>query len=422
MFKNLNEKKFMNDEDNLINKFNLKNPFMLKLKDKNNKKKNLNDINKNIDNNIQIDEEENIENNFLNDSLENDDIINNNREEIINEEENLDELYTSIISNKRKSIIEKNNSINKKLTIGSINSNLHKISNLNSCQSTQTQTNRKKFLINKQNIMPKYISEFKYDPLENTNGTNIVQKINKNITFFKNWLSSINLSFYYEKFINNDIYEINQLINLSKTKTRQEIFTFISSILKTNKIGHIYRILIKIDIDTGFIDNTFSSFLTPKKFPQNPPINNLDDNKNSNDNELLISGIKNVFCSNKIEERTFIKSFLEKYNLNRLSSNFINNGFDILEFLVLQMLSRFPINDYILEKDMNINDINDRKSILTILNNEVEKIYKFLKSEEYLSYTINRRAKYEDFFWSYDKNGNYFIFNDNDKCNFCTLF
>ena len=93
-----------------------------------------------------------------------------------------------------------------------------------------------------------------------------------------------------------------------------------------------------------------------------------------------------------------------------------------MEFLVLQMLSRFPINDYILEKDMNINDINDRKSILTILNNEVEKIYKFLKSEEYLSYTINRRAKYEDFFWSYDKNGNYFIFNDDDKCNFCTLF
>ena len=59
MFKNLNEKKFMNDEDNLINKFNSKNPFMLQLKDKNNKKKNLNDINRNIDNNIQINMEEN---------------------------------------------------------------------------------------------------------------------------------------------------------------------------------------------------------------------------------------------------------------------------------------------------------------------------------------------------------------------------
>ena len=428
MFKNLNEKKHMNNEDNLINKFNVNNPFLLNLKDKKDKKQNSNEFNIYIDNNIKINQEEKIENNFLNDSLEKDDIINNNREDVIGNEENLDELYTSIISNKRKSIIERNNSINRKLTIGSNNTNLHKISNLNSCLSTQTQTNKKKFLIEKKNISPKYISEFKYEPFNNTNGTNIVQKINKNITFFKNWLSSINLPSYYEKFINNDIYEINQLINISKTKTRQEIFAYLNSILKTNKIGHIYRILIKIDIDTGFIDSTFSSFLTPKKFPKNKPnnksniINKNNDNDNNNDNELLISGIKNVFCSNKIEERTFMKSFLEKYNLKRLYSNFVNNGFDILEFVVLQMLSRFPINDYILEKDMNIGDINDRKNILTILNNEVEKIYKFMKSEEYLSYTINRRAKYEDFFLHYDKNGDYFIFNDDDKCNFCLLF
>ena len=420
MFKKLNDKKLMNNEDNLINKFNTNNPFSYNFKDKIDKKQNSKDFNIKIDNNIIINQEENKENNFLNDSLEKDDIINTNREDIISNEENLDELYTSIISNKRKSIIERNNSINRKLTIGSNNTNIHKISNLNSCLSTQPQTNKKKFLIEKDNISPKYISEFKYDPLINTNETNIVNKINKNITFFKNWLTSINLPFYYEKFINNDIYEINQLINISKTKTRQEIFTYLNSILKTKKIGHIYRILIKIDIDTGFIDNTFSSFLTPKKFPKNLPNNNS--NSNNNDNDLLISGIKNVFCSNKITERTFIKSFLEKYNLQRLYSNFINNGFDILEFVVLQMLSRFPINDYILEKDLNINDMNERKNILTILNNEVEKIYKFLKSEEYLSYTINRRAKYEDFFSHYDKNGDFYIFNDEDKCNFCILF
>ena len=419
MFKNLNDKKLMNNEDNLINKFNTNNPFSNNPKNKNDKKQNSKEFNINIDNNIILNQEDNIEINFLNDSLEKDDIINNNREDKISNEENLDELYTSIISNKRKSILERNNSINRKLTIGSNNTHLHKISNLNSCLSTQTQTNKKKFLIAKKNISPKYISEFKYDPLINTNETNIVTKINKNITFFKNWLTSINLPFYYEKFINNDIYEINQLINISKTKTRQEIFTYLNSILKTNKIGHIYRILIKIDIDTGFIDNTFSSFLTPKKFPKNPLNNNSN---NNNDNELLISGIKNIFCSNKIEERTFIKSFLEKYNLQRLYSNFINNGFDILEFVVLQMLSRFPINDYILEKDLNINDINERKNILTILNNEVEKIYKFMKSEEYLSYTINRRAKYEDFFSHYDKEGNFYIFNDDDKCNFCLIF
>ena len=100
----------------------------------------------------------------------------------------------------------------------------------------------------------------------------------------------------------------------------------------------------------------------------------------------------------------------------------MNNGFDIIEYVILQMFSRFPINDYILEKDMNISDVSDRKKILEILNNEVDKIYKFMKSEEYLAYTINRRAKYEDLFLSYDKNNNYFIFNDDDKCNYCHIF
>ena len=45
-----------------------------------------------------------------------------------------------------------------------------------------------------------------------------------------------------------------------------------------------------------------------------------------------------------------------------------------------------------------------------------------MKSEEYLAYTINRRAKYEDLFLSYNKNNNYFIFNDDDKCDFCHIF
>ena len=128
MFNNLNDKKLMNNEDNLINKFNTNNPFSYNFKDKIDKKQNSKDFNIKIDNNIIINQEENKENNFLNDSLEKDDIINTNREDIISNEENLDELYTSIISNKRKSIIERNNSINRKLTIGSNNSNIHKIS------------------------------------------------------------------------------------------------------------------------------------------------------------------------------------------------------------------------------------------------------------------------------------------------------
>ena len=427
MNKNLKDGKNINNEEYLINKNKPNNELMNNYyfdisKDQN--QKNTNIFIANLNNNIENDTDDNISFDILNDSLENDETINNNDEETIKKEADIDQLFTSILYKKRKSLLERNNSIKRKLTIGTSNSKSHKISNLNSCQSTQNQTNKKKNFLEKKNISPKYISEFKNESLINTNSTNnIVQKINKNITFFKNWLSSINLPFYYENFINNDIYNIDQLINISKTKTRQETFSFINSIIKTNKIGHIYRILIKIDIDTGYIDNNISNFLTPKKLPNNQYRNtHINTNTNYSDNELLISGIKNVFCTNQIEERSFIKIFFEKYNIKELCSYFINNGFDIVEYIILQMLSRFPINDYILEKDMHINDDNDRKKILIILNNEVNKIYKFLKSEEYLAYTINRRAKYEDFFLSYNKTNNHFIFKEDDKCDFCPIF
>ena len=427
MNKNLKDGKNINNEEYLINKNKpnnelLNNYYFDISKDQNQKNPNI--FISNLNNNIENDTDDNISFDILNDSLENDETINNNDEETIKKEADIDQLFTSILYKKRKSLLERNNSIKRKLTIGTSNSKSHKISNLNSCQSTQNQTNKKKNFLEKKNISPKYISEFKNESLINTNSTNnIVQKINKNITFFKNWLSSINLPFYYENFINNDIYNIDQLINISKTKTRQETFSFINSIIKTNKIGHIYRILIKIDIDTGFIDNNMSNFLTPKKLPNNQYRNtHINTNTNYSDNELLISGIKNVFCTNQIEERSFIKIFFEKYNIKELCSYFINNGFDIVEYIILQMLSRFPINDYILEKDIHINDDNDRKKILTILNNEVNKIYKFLKSEEYLAYTINRRAKYEDFFLSYNKTNNHFIFKEDDKCDFCPIF
>lgn len=427
MNKNLKDGKNINNEEYLINKIKpnnelLNNYYFDISKEQNQKNPNI--FISNLNNNIENDTDDNISFDILNDSLENDETINNNDEETIKKEADIDQLFTSILYKKRKSLLERNNSIKRKLTIGTSNSKSHKISNLNSCQSTQNQTNKKKNFLEKKNISPKYISEFKNESLINTNSTNnIVQKINKNITFFKNWLSSINLPFYYENFINNDIYNIDQLINISKTKTRQETFSFINSIIKTNKIGHIYRILIKIDIDTGFIDNNISNFLTPKKLPNNQYKNtHINTNTNYSDNELLISGIKNVFCTNQIEERSFIKIFFEKYNIKELCSYFINNGFDIVEYIILQMLSRFPINDYILEKDMHINDDNDRKKILIILNNEVNKIYKFLKSEEYLAYTINRRAKYEDFFLSYNKTNNHFIFKEDDKCDFCPIF
>ena len=118
MFKNLNVKKIKNNNDYLINKFNTYNEFSNNIEDDFSKirisKKTI-DFDENI-NNIENDKEEfgSITNDILNDSLENENDNNENKNLTLNSNIDIDALYTSIISNKRKSIAERNNSINRK--------------------------------------------------------------------------------------------------------------------------------------------------------------------------------------------------------------------------------------------------------------------------------------------------------------------
>ena len=147
--KNLNNKKIEKDEDYLINKYNKNIEFSDNTEKEFSKikiSKKHKDSSENI-NNMENSNEEigSLNNDILNDSLENEDEYNMNeiKDQTMNSNIDIDELYTSIISNKRKSIAERNNSIKRKLTIGSSNANTHKISNLNSMASTEQKTNTK---------------------------------------------------------------------------------------------------------------------------------------------------------------------------------------------------------------------------------------------------------------------------------------
>ena len=106
MFKNLNVKKIKNNNDYLINKFNTYNEFSNNIEDDFSKirisKKTI-DFDENI-NNIENDKEEfgSITNDILNDSLENENDNNENKNLTLDSNIDIDALYTSIISNKRK--------------------------------------------------------------------------------------------------------------------------------------------------------------------------------------------------------------------------------------------------------------------------------------------------------------------------------
>ena len=443
----------------------------------NNKEINLNDIDihdiNNINNNNLYKSKDSIEenelneedNNNLNDSLEEKEENNYIKFNDINlDDENLDELLKTIITNKRKSIAERSSTKTKKMTSNYKNNN-NTISNSinclknnifininnsnNSCSSTQNQTSQKKIYIkNKEkNINDKNnknknknISEFNYNSLKKSNISNkninininsfdsnnkdkdIITKINNNRIIFKQWLSSIDLSFYYVNFIENEIYEVHQLINISKKIEPDELFRYISCILKTKKYGHIYRIICQLEIDTYIIDSKIKKFLSPNISQE------VKNNKSEKDNLLSISGGRNVLCGrnniNKEEkenEKETLKIFLNKYGMIKLYHNFCHNGFDIIEYVILQMYSKMPITDYILENHFHIYEKNDRNAILEALINEKQRIDIFINSEDYF---LNKRYyKYENFI-SENKNNNrqLVIKDDGKRCNLCSIF
>ena len=413
-----------------------------------------NDIN-NLYNSNDINKEDEI--NILNDSLEE---INkfDNIDNIDNIE--MDKLLKTIITNKRKSIAERSTSKKKnKNNFNNTNSNnflknnifinINNSNNSCTCISTQNQSSQKKIsshnnnenikantnIINENN---KNISEFNYNYLIKTNinnnnnfennnnnsnsNDNIIKIINKNRIIFKNWLASINLLIYYDNFLENEIYDINQLLNIAKTLEAKELFKYINSILKTKKSGHVYRMLCKLEININLIDSKIIKFLEPDL-----------KSKNSDDyqlSKLSVSDEKSVICGrinkdkdNKDkEEKNTLKIFLNKYNLSKLYQNFCHNGFDIIEYVLLQMYSRIPINNYILKNHLHIYNNDDRKNVLEALINETKKINIFLSSEEYLLCKSNKEFKYENFVFD-NKNEIHFLFqNDDKRCNLCSIY
>ena len=79
-----------------------------------------------------------------------------------------------------------------------------------------------------------------------------------------------------------------------------------------------------------------------------------------------------------------LKIFLKKYHLIHLYHNFYQNGFDLINFVILQMYSKkYAINDNILENCFHIYNKNERNVVLNALKIEKRNIDLFLNSNKY---------------------------------------
>ena len=210
------------------------------------------------------------------------------------------------------------------------------------------------------------------------------------------WLKEINLHCYYSLFKEKRIFSMDKVITNLKTGK----YNINKSDIKKIGIlipGHIYRIITKLEIDSGKIKENISNYL-------------LKNQKRMSGKELNITKNTVSYCCgccstneqihsfNKYKKMFNLDAWLNKIKMIKYKYNFIENGFDLFEFFVLQMFSTIPVDDYIIREELKIENDKDRDIILLRLNKDVK--YIMQKTDGILgynnSYEIGEQKNFDD--------------------------
>ena len=190
----------------------------------------------------------------------------------------------------------------------------------------------------------------------------------------REFLLSCDLLCYFNLMIEKNMYNIDSYINDLKGGLSPITYDMLEKI-GIKKPGHIFRILIKLDIDSGVIDNNLFNFIIEKINYRSYTTTTLA--MTSSINDINCCGIN--ICTNdckygkrKTERNpnfnfTDLSSFLRIYNLSKFKGNFIFNGFDKIEFILIQMFSKYPFDKKILNNYMHIYINKDKIRILNKL-------------------------------------------------------
>jgi len=267
-----------------------------------------------------------------------------------------------------------------------------------------------------------------YNTKYQINSYNIMQ--NNKLIRFRDWLISCDLLCYYNTLVKNNVYNIDKYIdNIRHNKINVISFKDIEE-FGIKKPGHIFRLLLKLQIDAGKIDYNLYKFIT-EKFSVNTMSNNNP--MTTSYNELKCFGLNccssnnnnnynNKKINNTINENEIIYfdifSFLKVNNLLKFKENFIHNGFDQIDYILIQLFSRYCFNKKILNDYMHIYLDEDKNYILKILYREKKNICNTLGLQydedeiNKILYTENRSSLNE----SYMNNNQ----NEHDDC--CVIF
>ena len=200
---------------------------------------------------------------------------------------------------------------------------------------------------------------------------NLIKNIPVNILVrLRDWLISCDLLSYYNLLIENNMFDIDQIISDIKNNNISLGYKEIED-LGIRKPGHIFRLLLKLEIDSGNLDNNiFNKILS--KFTLSCSISN---------NIILTTSVSDIRCCglcnknmNSYKRTNWpyndIFTFLKFKDLWKFKENFLHNGFDQLEYVLLQLFSKYKFNKNIMNDCLHIYSEKDKMNVLNKLYEE----------------------------------------------------
>ena len=227
---------------------------------------------------------------------------------------------------------------------------------------------------------------------------------NELLTRLREWLISCDLLCYYNLLIKKEIYDNDLYIHNLKNNRINISYKDIEDI-GIKKPGHIFRFLLKLQIDTGILDSQIYNLISNKFNSSVLTTIGLT----SSTNIIKCCGItlfkqdgngdgswKNNICcmssTNSINNSFHyndIFGFLKYKDLLDYQENFIHNGFDQIDFIFIQLFSNFKFNKEILNDYMHIYTDNDKIKVIQKLYEEKKRI----ALELGLNYDFNEEEK-----------------------------
>ena len=212
--------------------------------------------------------------------------------------------------------------------------------------------------------------------LMNTGGNsnnNLIKNIPVNILVrLRDWLISCDLLSYYNLLIENNMFDIDQIISDIKNNNISLGYKEIED-LGIRKPGHIFRLLLKLEIDSGILDNNiFNKILS--KFTISCSMSN---------NIVLTTSISDIRCCGFCNKNQIMNSykrtnwpyndiftFLKFKDLWKFKENFLHNGFDQIEYVLLQLFSKYKFNKNVMNDCLHVYSERDKKNVLNKLYEE----------------------------------------------------